>query len=149
MISFQIEKLSEIWQESIPIQVAHWDEIAHYKDIKLDPDYSSYLELERAGITHCHTVREDGRLVGYVVFFARPNLHYQQSFQAIQDVIFLSPAHRRGRTGIEMINRSDLILASEDVQVVYHHCKHGSNMGILLRYLGYELIDEVWGKRLD
>jgi hypothetical protein len=149
MIRFQTEKISDTWQEAIPLQVAHWDEVAHYKDIKLNPDFPSYLELERAGIVRCFTAREDGKLIGYVIFFVRPNLHYCQSIQALQDVLFLSPEKRLGRTGVEMIIRPEKPLASQGVQVVYHHVKAGSNMGRLLPRLGYELIDEVYGKRLD
>jgi hypothetical protein len=35
------------------------------------------------------------------------------------------------------------------VQVVYHHAKRTNRVGELLERLGYELVDEIYAKRLE
>lgn len=149
MITYQQEKVSEIWDELMPLLFAHWTEIAHYQDISLDPDVEAYAKVEEMGALRCYTARADGLLVGYVVFFVRHNLHYRVSFQAVQDVLFLSPEYRHGGAGVKLIRYSERQLAEDGVQAVYHHAKRTNQVGKLLLRLGYEHIDEIYGKRLD
>jgi len=84
MIAFTEELLSATWDEMAPLMLAHWREIAHYPDIELDPDKEGYALAESAGLVRFYTARADGRLVGYVIFFVRPNMHYRASRQAAQ-----------------------------------------------------------------
>jgi GNAT superfamily N-acetyltransferase len=149
MRTHQTERVSELWDEMYPLLEAHWEEIAHYKDIPLEPDVTAYAALEEAGALRCYTVRDADKLIGYAVFFVRRGMHYSGSLQAIQDVLFLLPEYRRGGTGPRLIRYSERQLAAEGVQAVYHHCKITNRVGGLLVRLGYELIDEVYGKRLD
>jgi GNAT superfamily N-acetyltransferase len=149
MIEVREEDITELWDEAWPLLQEHWREIAHYQDIPLDPDRDAYAALERADLTRCYTAREDGKLIGYVVFFVRPNLHYRTSRQALQDVLFLLPEYRRGRAGLTLIKVAETRLRAEGVQVVYHHAKCSNQVGRLLEHIGYELVDGVYGKRLD
>jgi GNAT superfamily N-acetyltransferase len=150
MIKVQQEQVSEIWGELIPLLEQHWREIAHYQDIALDVDREAYETLEHIGCIRCWTARAAGALVGYVVFFVRPNMHYRASKQALQDVLFLLPEYRRGRAGVTLIRVAETRLRDEGVQVVYHHAKkRHPRVGELLGRLGYDLVDEIWAKRLD
>jgi hypothetical protein len=81
--------------EITPLLQAHWEEIAHYKDIELAPNVEAYAKLEAAGILHCYTARVAGALVGYFVTTVVPSLHYRGSLQAHQDVLFVLPEHRK------------------------------------------------------
>lgn len=150
MNTYQAERLSESWTEVEPLLRNHWREIAHYQDISLDPDKEAYAMLENAGALRCYSMRDEaGALVGYVAFFVRMNMHYRSSLQAVQDVLYVDPAHRRTMAGIRLIKFAECSLAAEGVQVVYHHVKCTNRVGELLERLGYELIDRVYGKRLN
>lgn len=138
----------ELWLEAMPLLHAHWREIAHYPDILLDVDVDAYTRCEDAGMVRCFTARQDGALVGYALFFVRPNLHYQASIQAVQDVLYLAPAVRGG-AGFRFIRWCDEQLAASAIQVVYHHVKSAHNFGPLLERMGYELVDLIYAKRLD
>jgi mannose-6-phosphate isomerase-like protein (cupin superfamily) len=146
---FQEERVSALWDESMPLLERHFDEIAHYKDIALAPDQVTYEEMERAGVLRCYTARHNGELVGYAVFFVRPGMHYRHSLQAIQDVLFVVPERRVGTTGIRLIRFAEARLKALGVQVVYHHAKLTNRVGELLVKLGYELVDQLYAKRLD
>jgi hypothetical protein len=142
------EKICTLWDEALPLLNAHWREITHYADIPLDPDIETYNKMEAIGALRCFTARDQGRLVGYAVFFIRHNLHYRSSLQAMQDVLFVLPEYR-GMLGIKLIRESERLLTSAGAQVLYHHVKRTNKVGELLVRMGYELIDEIYGKRLD
>jgi hypothetical protein len=146
--TFQREHATQALREEIePLLIAHFDEIAHYQDIPLRPDWNFYLGARNL---RCYTARQDGVLVGYAVFGLGINKHFMGSLQAVQDIIFIAPQHRHKSAGAGLVTFCDEQLRAEGVQVVYHHAKlqHGA-LGDLLRAKGYELIDLVYGKRLD
>lgn len=145
---FAIEGLTQsLVDEMIPLLKNHWREIAHYQEIELDPDWDSYFKLQESGLLRVFTVRDEGKLKGYAAFFVRPNIHYRQSKQANQDVIFLSK-EVRGGTGSKFIDFCDNQLADEGCEVVYHHVKAAHNFGPLLESKGYKLIDLIYGRKL-
>jgi len=146
-MQYQRETVRDTYEEAKPLLVEHYLEIAHYQDIPLEPDYASYASLEDAGITRVYTARNEGELIGYAVFFVRKNIHYSSSLQAIQDIIYIHPKYR-GQGG-RFIVWCDAQLKAEGVQVVYHHVKASHNWGPLLERIGYQLIDHIYGRRLD
>lgn len=146
-MKFQKELIKDIWTEALELLEQHWQEITHFKDIALNPDWSSYFTLEENGIMRCFTVRDDSKLVGYCVYFVRPNMHYKQSVQAVQDVLFIKK-DKRGH-GREFIQWCDEQLKSEGIQVVYQHVKAAHNWGPMIERQGYELVDLIYAKRLN
>ncbi len=146
--TFGIESFAEVREEIKPLLAAHWKEVAHYPDIELDVDWTRYAMLADAGLLRIFTVRsEDRKLVGYAIFMVQTNMHYKQSLQALQDVLFISPEHRG--FGKKFIEWCDHCLRSEGVQAVYHHVKKEHNFGPMLERIGYELVDLIYGRRLD
>jgi hypothetical protein len=164
VIHFAREPLTDaLWDEAMPLLEAHWREIAAFQDIPLEPDRETYAASEQAGVLRCFTARDTRRptrqppgsqwmmrdgLVGYALYFVRPNPHYKSSVQAAQDVIYLDPSVRGG-TGYKFIAWCDAQLAAEGVQITYHHVKAKHDFGRLLERQGYELVDLIYAKRLD
>jgi hypothetical protein len=150
-MNFQRERAHDVFDELVPLMEKHYAEIAHYQDIPLDVDRAAYEFAEDAGNLRVFTVRDEdeGAVIGYAVYFVRHNIHYRGSLQAMQDVLFLDPAFRHGLVGAKLIAFADAALQAEGVQVVYHHVKIEHNFGPLLERLGYQLIDLIYGKRLD
>jgi len=143
---FGAEFIRDVWRESLPLMHEHWDEIAHYKDIPLDPDFEQYKFLDDNKILRVFTIREEGKLIGYALFFVKPNIHYKSSLQAFQDVIFISKKYRG--IGKKFIKWCDEMLSREGVQIVHHHVKKDHNFGPLLNRMNYELVDLIYSKRL-
>ena len=147
-MKFQRETLAQCLEETKPLLLEHWKEITQYVDIPLDPDYQRYYTLEQSGLLRVFTARsKEGNIIGYAVFFVNTNAHYKQSLQALQDVIFIDPKHRG--IGGRFILWCDEQLKSEGVQLVCHHIKAKHNFGPMLERFGYELIDLIYGRRLD
>lgn len=137
----------ELFEELMPLLQKHWEEIAHFKDIPLDPDWDIYLKFEEVGAFRLFTARNEiGSLIGYSAFFVRPNAHYKTSIQALQDVLFIDPSQRGA--GAKFIIWCDKQLASEGIGAVYHHVKVTHNFGPMLERIGYKLVDLIYAKRL-
>lgn len=145
--SFQLEKVADIYDEAMPLVEAHWNEIAHYKDIPLEPDKDMYFKLEEVGVVRAFTARDElGVLVGYAVFFVKSNMHYKSSVQATQDILYINKKHRG--FGRKFIDWCDEQLRKEDIEVVYQHTKKDHNFGPMLETLNYQLVDLIYARRL-
>ncbi len=152
MEKFQLEKASpELFEEMLPLLTLHYKSVAHFQDIEFSPDYQTYLKLAEIGMLRIFTAREEkgNALIGYAVFFVRPNLHYKNSLQAVQDILFIHPEARG--FGKRFIEWTEDVLRAEGVQAVYHHvkAKPDLNFSPLLERIGYTLVDLIWAKRLD
>jgi hypothetical protein len=148
-VVFAEETVSEAKEDIKRLMHGHWAEIAHYKDIPLEPDYETYEKIEVFKKLRVFTIRKDAELIGYAIFFLNPAPHYVSSMQAIQNVLYLHPDYRRGGTGGRFIKWCDAQLKLANVQVVMHHVKAAHNFGPLLERMGYELTDHLYAKRLD
>lgn len=139
---------SELLAEMMPLFRLHYSEIAHFKDIELDPDIDRYLEMEKADCIRLFTARElGGKLLGYSVYVLFHAPHYRQSKQASQDVLFIYPESRG--FGRSFIKWCDEQLTLDGVQVVSHHVKVAHNFGPMLEKMGYEMVEYIYVKRLD
>lgn len=135
--------------EAIPLLRSHYEEIAHYRDIPMDPDWDAYDALQKSGMLRICTARTgDGELVGYVCHIVRPHLHYRSALTAIQDVVFLREDHRGGGLGMKLIAFADQRLAGEGVKITMQHVKAAHDFGPLLERMGYELVDHLYCRRL-
>ena len=151
MTSYKIEKLHDLWEEAMPLFEQHWQEIATFKDIVLSPNKEADKTLEDAGMLRFFTARRDDRLVGYAVFLLGCHLHYSQNLFAMQDVVFVDPLVRGGRTGWMLLRFAEKSLKDDDkVTLVQHHMKNSHPaLGALLARMGYAATETLWTKRLD
>jgi len=147
--TFQKESLTDaLILEIAPLLREHYQEVAHYLDIELDPDWSQYFTVQANGALRIFTARaEDHLLIGYNCYFVRHNPHYRKSFQAANDVIFIS-RQRRG-FGRSFIAWCDEQLRAEGVQVAYHHVKAAHDWSEILVRMGYDFQDKIMSRRLD
>lgn len=152
-MKFSLEPYSDaLIEEMLPLWQAHYDEVAHFKDIPLDPNLAVYAGIAANGNLRIFTARqwsESGiNLVGYQVFFLNANPHYKTSFQAVQDILFLDESVRKGMTGYRFIKWCDAQLKAGGVQVAIQHVKAKHDFGRILERLGYGLQDLIYTRRL-
>lgn len=145
--TFHRETFSQVVDDIRPLLLDHWKEIAHHRDIPLDPDYGAYARLWDSGRLVIFTVRDGQELIGYSIFFLG-HIHYKNSRIAVQDILFVKP-ERRGGLGYRFIRWCDEQLRDMGVQVVTHHVKiRVVDFSPILRRLGYELMDAVYTRSL-
>jgi GNAT superfamily N-acetyltransferase len=148
-----VEPWATVQPELAQLLPTHWREIALDQDvIPLDMDWEAYAELDRLGILHCVTARNDtGTLVGYFLAFLRGHLHYRTSLTAFEDMFYLDPAYRSGWTGVRFFQAVEAAWRARGVEraaISYKlHFRQGK-VGKLLAYLGWQATETNYTKYL-
>ena len=148
-IKYQQEFLATVKDEIVPLLNSHWEEIALNKDkIKLNPDWDAYDNLEQVDKLKIFTARDDNKLVGYFVVIVGVNIHYKDHLFASNDIIYLSPEHRKGFTGIRLIKFAEKCLKQDGISVLTINTKVHQPFDKLMDFLKFRKIERVYSKYL-
>ena len=94
----------------------HYDELCVTKDFPANPNYDAYKQMAQAGLLRCITCRADGELIGYIIFYIQPHLHYKDCLTAFEDLYFVKKEFRKGRVGIRLFQYAEKVLKERGVQ---------------------------------
>lgn len=148
-ITFQAETFDCAHADAAELIQLHYAEIAPYQDLfKINCNVAFYRKLEQSGALRVVTARHSGRLVGYFIFIAARHPHYDDVMVANEDMKFVHPDYRGG-TGFKLIRFAEQHARALGCKVIFQRSKAKSNHGEMYRRLGYELMDEIYAKRLD
>lgn len=149
MISIKRELLETCFNDALPLLRAQYEELATFKDIPFSPDLDVYEDMENAGRLRCYTARDDGTILGYLAFFVGFNPHYSTSFQAVNDIVYVDQAHRRGGLGRWLVEYAEEALKKEKVELITFHAKivHPALQALLVS-MGYPMTETVHSKRI-
>ncbi len=138
---------AELFAEMWPLIEQHYQEIARFQDIDLDPNFEIYSQVDQVGKLRLFTVRNEfNRLVGYACFFVAPHLHFKNSLQATHDLLFIERSSRG--EGMKFIKYCDEQLKLEGVEVVSYGVSQKFDWSPILERMGYEQIDTVYARQL-
>ena len=148
-MKLQQEKMSDCIDEMIPLLQDHYSEIARNQDfVELDPNYDQYQLLDESDMLHVFTARDGGKLIGYVVTFLAPNLHYKTTNFGLIDILFLKKEYRGRMVGYKMIKSAEESLKTIGVQVLQIGMKLAHDFGPMLERMGYTEIERTFEKVL-
>ena len=89
-----IEYKDDDWLANLPqlkqIIGEHYEELSVTKEYPLDPAWDKYENLWNQKALKFVTVKDDGKLIGYIIYFITPHLHYQTCITATEDIYFSS-----------------------------------------------------------
>ena len=149
MITYKIDD----WMDNLPkfkaIIEQHYEEVETLKDFGLDIDYDTYESIYNSKKLVFVSAKDGDELVGYIVFFVMPHIHYKNCLTAHEDLYFLKPEYRKGYNGIKMFKFAQEYLKSIGVDLVLYATKFGSDNSSLFKYLGCKPIDKVFTKLLQ
>ena len=146
-ITFHVEPkgVDMVRQEGLDLIERHYDEIAQFKTVqKLDPDWETYNNLERAGRLWVLSARADGVLIGYIVMVVFRNLHYKNLLMATEDIHFIAPEYRKGLTGYRLLARMKKEMQAKGVGMIITRTKASQSHAALFERLGGHLQDLVY-----
>jgi len=138
-------KFLEEFEQLFPL---HYEELCVTKDFNLEPDYEAYQRIAKAGMLRCITVRNDKEMIGYIIFFISPHLHYKSCVTATEDIYFVRKEYRKGRIGIKLFQYAEQVLRHCGVQRIVVNTKVHLDNTRLFEYLGYKMTDKVFTKIL-
>lgn len=153
MIVLSVETVDQVLEDIKPLLKDHWEEIASFKDkIPFAPDYEAYRRVEKSGNLLICTVRDDGKLIGYSIYFIRQGVHYSKTIVATNDIFYIAPGYRRKLINrkliaIELINYAETILKqSRLVSVITMHIKVWKDWSALAEHQGYKRVEFIHQK---
>lgn len=155
MITYQPEMLEDVAEEICPLLEMHYQDLtAHKEFIKLAPDWDRYYQMEFLGRLAVFTARDDGKLIGYSIFFLDTLMHYKDTRVASNDVLYLHPNYRTGLGAIALIrlirfSESEIkkIAGEEKIRVLWH-IKKNHDFSPALHRMGYVDEEVIVGKLL-
>ena len=145
-MDFQMEVLGECLEEMKPLLKEHYKEVAMYQDhIDLNPKYDLYQKMELGGYLSVFTARDQGRLVGYAIFFIDTHMHYQDHAYAVNDVLYIDPEYRHEGRAVSFLDWIEKQLEKE-VSVITYHMKIYKPFQSLMKYLQYDHAEHIYTK---
>lgn len=129
----------------------HWLEVSGDPTRPLAVRWDQFYALDDAGVLMTLTARTDeGQVVGYVIHIIFPSLHYSYLLCATDDAHFLKREHRRGLTGVRMLQAAERELKARGVGMVTYHTKTkvGVDKHKVFERMGYHAHETNMMKRL-
>jgi hypothetical protein len=145
MITFQKEAPMPFADEAMKLFKDHYDEIAERTDvIELDPNMEQYDVLFKKDMLEIHTIRDDGKLIGYSLWFITNHIHYKKSLTASSDVLYISPNYRKGMLGYKFIKWTTEEIKKRNPQRIIFHVKPFLDYGRLLERIGGNFFEKIY-----
>ena len=144
MITAQVESLTENLEDLKSMFPDHYRELALNQDkVPLDPQYDIYLARDAAGQVMYVTLRKDGELIGYLVAFIAPGLHYRTCLTCTTDIFFIHPDYRDGSPGpaIKLFRAAQKEAKRRGVDRWFVGSKVKHDASRLFEYLGFEKVE--------
>jgi GNAT superfamily N-acetyltransferase len=150
MITFAIERFSDVYGELLPLLHQHYAEISthHHYDVPLDPVVESYQAHEMAGSLLMVIGREEGAIKAYFVAFVAPGLHYRSCLTCLPDIFYVEPTKRGAHNGVKMFRFVEAELKRRGVKrwAVGSKVKHDASA--LFRFLDFQPVETTYEKWL-
>jgi GNAT superfamily N-acetyltransferase len=150
VVTIQVETWAAIQEEIEQITPFHWSELALDQLLFApDLDHERYLTLDRMGMMHIVTARDGAKLVGYIVCFVMPHLHYKSSgLTALADMYYILREYRKGGLGVRMFAEMERGLKARGVIRAHMSCKVHDDHTVMFERMGWALTDFTFSKLL-
>jgi GNAT superfamily N-acetyltransferase len=131
-----------------PMLAAHHEEIGRFKQFPLEPDLERYQRIDDEGrlITLLAYLGEE--CVGYCCSVMQGNLHRKALVFCQNDVLYVAPAHRKGRIGLLLIRETIHRAQTLGAKLALWHAKPDTVLNDLLPRMGYEVMDIIYAKAI-
>jgi hypothetical protein len=149
MLTAHIEPLMSQIEELKQLFVAHYKELALNQDkVPLQPQWNVYEQREQRGETIYVTLRDKGELIGYIVGFVAPGLHYETCLTCHMDILFVKPDRRdaSAKGVLLMLDRMEHELRRRGVQRWFMGTKLHKDIGAIFRRRKFEPVEMTYTK---
>lgn len=151
MLTIQEEKFAPFFADGMRdgLFERHHRELALNQDkIKMDLDAERYQKLEDLGMLFVLTVRQDQKLMGYLVAFLQAHPHYKSAgTMALTDMYWVSPDVRNG-VGALLFIKFEKLMRERGIVQIMTGCKRHQDHTKLLELLGWTNSDLTFLKVL-
>lgn len=150
MLTFQEERVKNVWHEVYPLAKGHHASTQNYKRHEpFNPKRERYVAYNESGFFRLLTARDKGVLVGYFGGYITESMHSQAPIMT-EDTFYLDPAYRGGRNALRFIQFIETHFRQAVPVEVLFSCEIDNSTGIhrLLDFLEYKPVIVVRSKYL-
>jgi GNAT superfamily N-acetyltransferase len=108
-----------------------------------NPQWDLYEALEANDATIAYAAYEGLTMVGYVIVFLTPHLHYGFIYGA-HDVIYVKPEYRKSSIGLYFIRRCEDEAKKRGAKCIYWHAKPMSVFAGVMRKSKHRFDEEIY-----
>jgi hypothetical protein len=138
-----------LYDETYPLLLNHWKEMALDTSVPLAPNYEVYQSAADLGNLHCLACRlPSNKLIGYMVTFLMPSIHYKNSLYAENDLTYIDPEYRQGFLYIKMLREFESQMKMRGVEVIHLHVTVKKDFGSILERAGYARDEIIYRKKV-
>jgi hypothetical protein len=127
----------------------HYEELALNKDkVPLRPQWHLYQQREDLEQLVYVTLRDAGELIGYIIMFVAPGLHYETCLTAHMDILFVRPDRRdaAAKGVLLMLDTLEAELKRRGVQRWFMGTKLHKDIGAIFRRRKFEAVEMTYSK---
>lgn len=133
----------------MPLWLEHREELATDKELmEVKPDVDRYEALVNQNKLFSLALYRGDKLVGYSINILSPSLHYSDVVFFQNDLLYLDPLERKGRSGLKLIKATEEIGKAVGAHMMLWHAKYDTNLEKILRRWKYDVQDIIFSKRL-
>lgn len=152
-ITLGIEKFADNLEEARQLHYLHYQETeVEYMSHDYNPNYDSYIDMEKDGRFVQFTVRIGLKMVGYLLYYIFRDQHSQQVYQAREDAFFLHPLVRGKKIAPQLLAYAEDALRALGCHYVGMTSKApvgAPDIGPFLERRGYKPVAMFYVKTLE
>lgn len=153
MLTAAIEPISACVEEIKTLIPTHYDEISEHKlrGYPLEPRYDTYLARDAVGEVIFVALREEGKLVGYLISFVSSGMHYESCLTSITDIFFVYPDQRGMQGGVMIFSEwiKECTRRGVDLMAAGFKSKHAKHVRPILEAMGFFEAEIIFWKFKD
>lgn len=152
-VAIGIERFDNMLDDIAPLHEAHFHETeVGYLDRDFDPNYESYINMEKDGRWVSFTVRMGLQMVGYLHYYVFRDLHTQGMVVAREDAFYLHPLVRGKKLAPKLLAYAEDALKALGCSHIGMTSKApvgGPDIGPFLQRRGYRPVAVYYAKDLE
>lgn len=146
----ELDTVTDQLAAATALREAHYQELATDKKLMvLDPAVEIYRRIEAAGNLFVLMAYDGDEMIGYSVNILATNLHYAGLLMCQNDVLYITPSRRAGRTGIRLMDETERVAAKRGARMMLWHAKEQTALARILPRRGCKVQDILYSKELQ
>ncbi|MCA9339386.1 MAG: hypothetical protein KDA17_00570 [Candidatus Saccharibacteria bacterium] len=142
---FAVEDFTDAVPAMVDILKRNHEELSSFSKA-FDPDFRRYLYIDSQGCLSFISIRYEGEIVGYSLFFIDESIQQKGEKSATQSLLFIDKGHRG--IGLAFLRFCDDTFKKMGVNSIWRQSKEEKDVSAVYLRMGYELNEKVFLKRL-
>lgn len=150
MIEYAEESFENVLMDFMTLLPEHMAEMNYFQKngAKFDPDYAKYMRGQDAGHFLLVTAKDEGVLIGYIVFYVDTPVRFKSTIYAKEDLYYVKPEYRRQGIAKRLFAEAEILLKEYNVDFMLATTKTYLDRSGLLEGAGFECYEKVFGKKI-